>query len=59
MGGSGDTLNRVEEYLNERRDKAAGRRLVVQKGGFAKEFTGTGHTQALGVIANQSKIGTQ
>jgi len=25
IGGSGDTLNRVEEYLSERRDKAAGR----------------------------------
>ena len=26
IGGSGDTLNRVEEYLTERRDKAAGQR---------------------------------
>ena len=26
IGGSGDTLNRVEEYLTERRDKAAGAR---------------------------------
>ena len=30
IGGSGDTLNRVEEYLNERRDKAAGRTRVAQ-----------------------------
>jgi phage shock protein A len=29
IGGSGDTLNRVEEYLNERRDKAAGRARVA------------------------------
>ncbi len=29
VGGSGDTLNRVEEYLNERRDKAAGRARVA------------------------------
>lgn len=28
IGGGGDTLNRVEEYLNERRDKAAGRARV-------------------------------
>jgi phage shock protein A len=29
VGGSGDTLNRVEEYLNERRDQAAGRARVA------------------------------
>jgi phage shock protein A len=29
IGGSGDTLNRVEEYLTERRDKAAGRARVA------------------------------
>lgn len=29
IGGSGDTMNRVEEYLNERRDKAAGRSRVA------------------------------
>jgi hypothetical protein len=29
IGGSGDTLNRVEEFLNERRDKAAGRARVA------------------------------
>lgn len=29
IGGSGDTLNRVEEYLHERRDKAAGRARVA------------------------------
>lgn len=29
VGGSGDTLNRVEEFLNERRDKAAGRARVA------------------------------
>ncbi|MCL6590628.1 MAG: PspA/IM30 family protein [Firmicutes bacterium] len=29
IGGSGDTLNRVEEYLNERHDKAAGRSRVA------------------------------
>jgi len=29
IGGSGDTLNRVEDYLNERRDKAAGRARVA------------------------------
>src|SRR5512133_1334416 len=29
VGGSGDTLNRVEEYLSERRDKAAGRARVA------------------------------
>jgi phage shock protein A len=29
IGGSGDTLNRVEEYLMERRDKAAGRARVA------------------------------
>lgn len=28
IGGSGDTLNRVDEYLSERRDKAAGRARV-------------------------------
>ncbi|MDX1501748.1 MAG: PspA/IM30 family protein [Thermoanaerobaculia bacterium] len=30
IGGSGDTLSRVEEYLTERRDKAAGRARVAQ-----------------------------
>jgi phage shock protein A len=29
IGGSGDTLNRVEEYLQERRDKAAGKARVL------------------------------
>ncbi len=29
IGGSGDTLDRVEEYLQERRDKAAGRTRVA------------------------------
>jgi phage shock protein A len=29
IGGSGDTLNRVEEYLHERRDKAAGKARVA------------------------------
>ena len=29
IGGSGDTLDRVEEYLTERRDKAAGRARVA------------------------------
>jgi len=29
IGGSGDTLDRVEEYLEERRDKAAGRARVA------------------------------
>ena len=29
VGGSGDTLSRVEEYLTERRDKAAGRARVA------------------------------
>lgn len=29
IGGTGDTLNRVEEYLTERRDKAAGRARVA------------------------------
>jgi phage shock protein A len=29
IGGGGDTLNRVEEYLAERRDKAAGRARVA------------------------------
>lgn len=32
IGGSGDTLNRVEEYLSERRDKAAGRARVASTG---------------------------
>lgn len=30
IGGSGDTLNRVESYLTERRDKAAGRARVAK-----------------------------
>lgn len=29
IGGSGDTLNRVEEYISERRDKAAGKARVA------------------------------
>jgi len=29
IGGTGDTINRVEEYLTERRDKAAGRARVA------------------------------
>jgi phage shock protein A len=29
VGGSGDTINRVEDYLTERRDKAAGRARVA------------------------------
>ena len=29
IGGSGDTINRVEEYLQERRDKAAGKARVA------------------------------
>lgn len=29
IGGAGDTLNRVEEYLSERRDKAAGKARVA------------------------------
>lgn len=29
IGGSGDTLSRVEEYLSERRDKAAGKARVA------------------------------
>ncbi len=29
IGGSGDTINRVEEYLTERRDQAAGRARVA------------------------------
>lgn len=29
IGGAGDTLNRVEEYIQERRDKAAGRARVA------------------------------
>lgn len=29
IGGTGDTLNRVETYLNERRDKAAGKARVA------------------------------
>lgn len=32
IGGSGDTINRVEEYLEERRDKAAGRARVASSG---------------------------
>ncbi len=30
IGGGGDTLNRVEQYLTERRDKAAGRARVAK-----------------------------
>jgi len=29
IGGSGDTMNRLEEYLSERRDKAAGKARVA------------------------------
>jgi phage shock protein A len=32
IGNSGDTLNRMEEYLDERRDKAAGRARVAASG---------------------------
>jgi phage shock protein A len=32
IGGSGDTLDRVEEYLTERRDKAAGKARVASTG---------------------------
>jgi phage shock protein A len=38
IGGSGDTLNRVEEYLNERRDKAAGRARVAATTLDTKDF---------------------
>ncbi len=38
IGGSGDTLNRVEEYLQERRDKAAGRARVAGSSVDIKEF---------------------
>jgi len=34
IGGTGDTLNRVEEYLTERRDKAAGRARVAKSEGL-------------------------
>ncbi|OGF67967.1 MAG: hypothetical protein A2Y62_21965 [Candidatus Fischerbacteria bacterium RBG_13_37_8] len=37
VGGSGDTLNRVEEYLQERRDKAAGRARVASSSIDIKE----------------------
>lgn len=37
IGGSGDTLNRVEEYLNERRDKAAGKARVAASSIDTKE----------------------
>ncbi|HEX3043933.1 MAG TPA: PspA/IM30 family protein [Bacillota bacterium] len=37
IGGSGDTLNRVEEYLNERHDKAAGRSRVASSSINMKE----------------------
>ncbi|MCU0606364.1 MAG: hypothetical protein MUF78_02810 [Candidatus Edwardsbacteria bacterium] len=37
IGGGGDTLNRVEEYLNERRDKAAGRARVAASSIDTKE----------------------
>ncbi len=38
IGGSGDTMNRVEEYLNERRDKAAGRARVASTSIDIKEM---------------------
>ena len=38
VGGSGDTLNRLEEYLSERRDKAAGRARVAGSTIDIKEF---------------------
>jgi phage shock protein A len=38
IGGSGDTLNRVEEYLQERRDKAAGRARVLATHMDVKDF---------------------
>ncbi len=38
IGGGGDTLNRVEEYLNERRDKAAGRARVASDGVDISEY---------------------
>jgi hypothetical protein len=38
IGGGGDTLNRVEEYLNERRDKAAGRARVAYGSIDIKEY---------------------
>ncbi len=37
IGGSGDTLNRMEEHLEERRDKAAGRARVAASGVDTKE----------------------
>lgn len=37
IGGSGDTLNRMEEHLEERRDKAAGRARVASTGVDTKE----------------------
>ncbi|MCP4147193.1 MAG: hypothetical protein GY757_05530, partial [bacterium] len=38
IGGSGDTLNRVEEYLEERRDQAAGRARVASSEINIEEF---------------------
>jgi phage shock protein A len=38
IGGSGDTLNRVEEYLQERRDKAAGKARVAASTLDVKDF---------------------
>jgi hypothetical protein len=32
IGGSGDTLNRVQEYLEERKDQAEGRARVASTG---------------------------
>jgi len=37
IGGGGDTLNRAEEYLQERRDKAAGRARVASSSVDIKE----------------------
>jgi len=37
IGGSGDTLNRMEEHLEERRDKAAGRARVAASGVDTKD----------------------
>lgn len=38
IGSSGDTLNRLDEYLKERRDKAAGRAKVASSSVDIKEF---------------------
>lgn len=46
IGGAGDTLNRVEEYLNERRDKAAGKARVAASSIDIKEVELRGEEQA-------------